>query len=471
MARIQHSRASLRASRSHPSLPALPAVLVAALALASHGAGGGIAPTLLDVGAVADPTLALPGPASVASPHAPRVLADRRARLAAELGTGLLLVAAGPEGKGRFETHPDFLYLAGVEVPGAILILGASEGAVTLERLYLPERDARRALWDGPLLGPGERAQGLTGVADTRGLGTLEADLDELLGAEDAEGADAAEGTPAAPVFALTEQRHELFGLPPEGRQVATESPRAALNALQAVKAEAELAALQAAVDITLASLADGFFVARPGAYEFQVEAAVEAGFRRRGAPFRAFPSICGSGPSACVLHYRDNARRMQPGELLLLDVGAKVHGYCADISRTIPLDGTFSARQRELYELVVRAHDRAAATLRPGSSLRDAQDEARAVFAEHDLAEAFRHSVGHHLGLRTHDVPGLRGPLAEGMVVTIEPGLYLPEEAIGIRIENVFRISADGAELLSGALPYHADELEAYLSRIRGEG
>ncbi len=411
-----------------------------------------------DLHAVADPELAPPGRPSVPTPHAPEVLAARRARLAAELGEGLLVIAAGDEEKGRFEVHSDFLYLTGIEVPDAVLILGAADGERSFERLYLPERDERKALWDGPLLGPGERAQALAGLEDTRGRGRLEADLDELL------------ATPGVPVFALSEQRRVLFGPPPDGREVAARSPREALNALQAVKDAGELAALQASIDITQAALADGFSVARPLVYEFQVEAAIEAGFRRRGAPFRAFPSIVGSGPNACILHYRDNERRMGAGELLLLDVGAKVHGYSADISRTIPLEDRFSPRQRELYELVVRAHDAAAAVLRPGASIREAHEAARAVFAEHDLAAAFRHSVGHHLGLRVHDVPGFRGPLAAGMVVTIEPGLYLPEEAIGIRIENDFLVTEDGARLLSSALPYRTDELEAYLLRLRGK-
>ena len=420
---------------------------VAALLLAGPAAA-------LDVGAVADPDLPLPGALAVPDPNTAEALSDRRARLAVELGDGLLLLGAGEEVHGRFEAHDDFHYLAGVDVPGAVLALRAEEGEVALERLYLPERSEREALWEGPLLGPGEEARARTGAAETRALDELEDDLDALL-------ADA--GT----VYALDDQREELL----EGRELELESPRQALNALQAVKSDAELAALQAAVDVTLASLADAFVVARPGAYEFMAEAAIEGGFRRRGAPFRAFPSICGSGPSACVLHYRDNARRIQPGELLLMDVGAKVHGYSADVTRTIPVDGTFTPRQRELYELVARAHDAAAAALEPGVTLRDAHAVARGVFEEADLAHAFKHSVGHHLGVRVHDVPGYRGPLAPGMVVTIEPGLYLPEEATGIRIENDYVITEDGARLLSGALPYHADELESYLARIRAGG
>ena len=425
----------------------------------------------IDVGAVADPELAQPGAIAVPTPHTAEALTARRARMAKELGDGLLLLAAGDEEKGRFDPHSDFLYLTGIGVPEAVLVLGAAKGELDFERIYLPERDASRALWDGPLLGPGERATELTGIADTRGLGTLEADLDELLGASGTNELHGQSDTERRTVFAFVEQRHELFGLPPEGRVVDTQSPRAAFNALQAVKSAAELAALQAAIDVTQAALADGFYFARPGAYEYQVEAAIEAGFRRRGAPFLAFPSICGSGPMACILHYRDNERRMEAGELLLMDVGAKVHGYSADISRTIPLDGKFNERQRELYELVVLAHDRAAAVLKPGVTLRDAHAVARGVFAEKDLASAFRHSVGHQLGLRVHDLPGLRGPLEEGMVVTIEPGLYLPEEAIGIRIENDWLITKDGAELLSGSLPYRTDELEAYLARIRAGG
>lgn len=440
-----------------PPRPRRPVLLWLPLVGALAFAGDTPRRTPANLHAVADPELAPPGRPSLATPHAPKVLAARRSRMAAQLGEGLLLIGAGAEESGRFEAHSDFLYLTGIEVPGSVLILGAAAGELTFASLYLPERDERRALWDGPLLGPGERAQALAGLADTRGLGRLEADLDELLAA------------PEVPVFALSDQRRLLFGTPPDAREVATKSPREALNALQAVKDEGELAALQASIDITQAALADGFSVARPGVYEFQVEAAIEAGFRRRGAPFKAFPSIVGSGPNACILHYRDNERRMQDGELLLLDVGAKVHGYSADISRTIPLGDRFTPRQRELYELVVRAHDSAVAVLRPGATIREAHEAARAVFAEHDLAAAFRHSVGHHLGLRVHDVPGFRGPLAAGMVVTIEPGLYLPEEAIGIRIENDFLITEDGARLLSSALPYRTDELESYLARLRG--
>ena len=240
------------------------------------------------------------------------------------------------------------------------------------------------------------------------------------------------------------------------------------LRSVQVVKDEGELAAQRAAIEVTEEALVDGFRVARPGAWEFEVEAAIEAGFRRRGAAARAFPSICGSGPNTCTLHYRANERRMEPGELLLMDVGAKLQHYCADVTRTIPVDGRFTDRQREIYTLVFRASRAAAAALRPGASLGDAHAVAVDFFERAGYRRYFRHSVGHGLGLRVHDAPGSRTPLLPGMVVTIEPGLYLPDEALGVRIEDDYLITARPAPSCSrAALPAHPDELEAFLARI----
>jgi Xaa-Pro aminopeptidase len=371
--------------------------------------------------------------------------------VARSLGSGLLLLGSGPEVKGRFEADPDFYWLTGVNEPEAALLLVMGDGRVAEERLYLKSTSAKEALWEGAGLGLGEQTRERTGIQSVADRDTLGSDLGVLLAGE-------------SKVHAEGEATLALFG----ELRVEPVSPRAALSRLQAVKEPAELAALQTAVDITLASLADAFVVARPGAWEFQAEAAIEAGFRRRGASFRAFPSICGSGPNGCVLHYRDNERQLGAGELLLMDVGARYAGYCADVTRTIPVDGTFTPRQRELYDLVLATQRRCEVALRPGTTLSEVHQVAVRSFEDAGYREAFRHGVGHHLGLRTHDAPGFRGPLEPGMVVTLEPGLYLPEEGIGIRIEDDYLITEDGARKLSAALPSDPEALEAYLARLR---
>jgi Xaa-Pro aminopeptidase len=208
--------------------------------------------------------------------------------------------------------------------------------------------------------------------------------------------------------------------------------------------------------------------IAVPGAYEFQAEAAVEGGFRRRGAEFLAFPSICGSGINACYLHYRENNRRLEEGDLLLLDVGANYEGYCADVTRTIPVSGRFTDRQREVYQLVWEAQQLAEARLRPGVTMRELHEAVVGFFDEHGVRRHFKHGLGHQLGVRVHDVPGFRGPLEPGMVVTIEPGLYLVEEALGVRIEDDFVVTEDGCRRLSDAIPSAPEALEAYLARLR---
>lgn len=390
-----------------------------------------------------------------ADPATPASCAARRERVAAELWNGVLALESGPEGDGRYQANDDFHWLTGVNVPDAALILVAREGLLERASLYLPPEDPRYELWNGPRLAPGEEAARSTGLADTRSSESFAIDLEALAG----------EGFQ---VLAAGE-RAEPFASP-AGPDEEQETPNRLLRTLQAVKEPAEIAAMRAAIDITQAALADAMRVARPGAHEFSAEAALESGFRRRGAESPAFPSICGSGINSCILHYRANERALEDGDLLLMDVGAKLHHYCADVTRTIPVGGRFSARQREIYTLVWEASRRAAAVLRPGATLQQAEDVARAWLLEHGFdRKAFPHSIGHGLGLLVHDAPSRATPLEAGMVVTIEPGIYLPEEELGVRIEDDYLITPDGAELLSDDLPSQPDLLEAFLAELRG--
>ncbi len=424
------------------------ALLLTLIPLLSSGC---LVPGTERVGGVADRSLAMPGSQRAANPNSPFACRLRRERFAQALGQGLVVLCAGPDPEGRFEADPDFYWLTGLNEPDAALLLLVEGGELLEQRLYLQAATSTQALWNGERLAPGAAAREVSGIASVRPLEELRDDLGVLLADQ-------------AHVFAEGAAARAHF----ESFERVPDSPRATLSRLQATKDQAELQAVQAAIDITIASLADAFVVAVPGAYEYQAEAAIEGGFRRRGAEFRAFPSICGSGPNGCVLHYRANQRRLQAGDLLLMDVGAQYAGYCADITRTIPVDGKFTPRQRELYELVLATQELCAALLRPGITMAELNQAAKRNFADAGYGGAFRHGIGHHLGIRTHDAPGFKGALEPGMVITIEPGLYLPGEGLGIRIEDDYLLTEDGALKLSAALPSDPDRLEAYIARLR---
>jgi Xaa-Pro aminopeptidase len=192
-----------------------------------------------------------------------------------------------------------------------------------------------------------------------------------------------------------------------------------------------------------------------------------------KGCERHAYPPIVGSGLNATTLHYWLNNRRMDAGELLLMDVGAECGGYAADVTRTIPVGGKFTARQREIYEIVLGAQKTALAAVKPGMTLgRHTPNSLHAIVLEYfnthgkdrngePLGKYFAHGLGHHVGLDVHDAEDPTLPLAPGHVITIEPGLYIPEEGIGVRIEDMVLVTDTGGKLLTGALPREASDVE----------
>ncbi|MFT7667745.1 MAG: Xaa-Pro aminopeptidase [Planctomycetota bacterium] len=413
-------------------------------------AGSPLGDTVSKYGGVGDPSLVMPGARGVATPSTPEACHTRRVGLAAEIGDGIFLVQAGEEEDGRFDPDVDYQYLTGLMRPDSKLLLVAKNGKLVREELYIPIQTAKQKLWEGPKLG----LQDFGPDSSFATVLPLENFDFEALAKE--AGKDGVLAVDEVTIAELVEHEIEV------------KRGRKELNLLQKVKSLEEQAALQTAVDITLASLADATVIAVPGAWEYMAEAAIEGGFRRRGAEFLAFPSICGSGINSCYLHYRANNRQLQDGELLLMDVGAKYMGYSADITRTIPVNGKFSERQREIYTLVYDAQQLAAAALKPGLSMRDLHNMVVEFFDEKGYREYFKHGLGHHLGIRVHDVPGFRGVLEEGMLVTIEPGIYINEEKLGVRIEDDYLVTKDGSIKLSGAFPSAPDALEAYIARLR---
>lgn len=235
------------------------------------------------------------------------------------------------------------------------------------------------------------------------------------------------------------------------------------LAGMRSVKSARELRVMRDAIRATSAGFEAAAKSISPGVSEGTVQLALEEAFKTAGASGTGYGTIVGSGFNATVLHYRANNAVCAAGDLLVIDAGARVGGYTADITRTFPVSGKFTREQRELYELVERAMRAAIASVRPGVKMSDVDAAARAVIDKAGFADAFMHGIGHQLGMEVHDVQP-DGPLAPGMVVTIEPGVYFPERSLGIRIEDDILVTRRGARNLSAEIPRGAKEIEAMM-------
>jgi Xaa-Pro aminopeptidase len=247
----------------------------------------------------------------------------------------------------------------------------------------------------------------------------------------------------------------------------------AVLDSLRMVKDADEIARLKHAIGITTEAELSAMRRMRPGLKEHQIEATVEYTFRDLGADRLGFPSIVGSGPNSTTLHYDVNRRTIQDGDLVVVDIGAEYGQYTADVTRTIPANGRFSGRQRAIYDLVLGAQQAAMDAVRPGVTMRELDQLARSYLRERSgvlcrprtCDTYFIHALGHWLGMRVHDVGDYRLPLQPGMVITIEPGIYLPDEQLGVRIEDDVLVTPSGYELLSAGVPRGAVEIEQLMS------
>lgn len=428
------------------------------------------------------------------------VYACRRSRVLERLGDGAVLVLpAAPElvmGRDtelRYRPDPDLYYLTGYPEPDAVLVLAPSNEAAPYT-LFVRPRDPELELWTGVRGGP-EAAVSVYGADEAYPLYELEERLAGIVA-----GADVVYfpfGEVSGPVAELV---HRVLADSRKRRQRTGRGPRyqadpgVILDEMRLFKDAHELALLSEAARITAESFMDAASAIRPGAGEWEVEAALEAGFRRRGAEGVAFPSIVGSGVNATVLHYIENSRTMEAGDLLLIDAGARYGMYNGDISRTFPVSGRFSPAQRELYDVVLTAHDRAIEASRPGATIADVHGAAvrslvealiglgllsggvDEVIEKQEYRRYYPHQTSHWLGLDVHDVgdyaadDGASRRLEAGMVFTIEPGLYIPADderapaellGLGIRIEDDVVITETGCEILTAAIPATAEAME----------
>jgi Xaa-Pro aminopeptidase len=242
------------------------------------------------------------------------------------------------------------------------------------------------------------------------------------------------------------------------------------LARLRMTKSPAELELLVRSAEATMEAQKAAWRAAKPGAWEYQVAGAVIGSYASAGCGRNAFPPIIGSGPNSTVLHYSRNNRRMDAGELLLIDIGAECAMYAGDITRTIPVSGKFSPRQLEIYQAVLQANRDVIAAARPGTTVKRLRQVAIDSLNRRNppLGQFLNHGVSHHIGLDVHDLADNDEPLRPNAVITVEPGVYLPEENIGIRIEDMVLITEQGARVLTSALPVEPEAIEKMMAAPR---
>jgi len=426
------------------------------------------------------------------------VHASRRARLAAALGDGIAIVAPAPEVPRNRDTHYPyrhdsyFYWLTGFAEPEAVVVLVG--GAEPQSILFCRDKDETREIWDGFRHGPAAVQQQF-GFDAAHSVAELDARLPELMGNRArlayAVGQDPAwDARVIGWLNAVRAKTRQGIGAPGEIVDV-----RHALDEMRLIKDGHELALMRRAAEISTRAHGIAMRATRPGRHEYEIEAELLCAFRSGGAEAPAYTSIVASGANACVLHYVFNNQPLADGDLLLIDAAAEFGSYAADITRTFPVNGRFSAAQKDAYELVLAAQAAAIDEVRPGRHWNSPHEAAVRVLTQgmvdlkllagsvDGLIESnaynrfYMHRTGHWLGMDVHDageykIKGEWRPLVPGMTLTVEPGLYIrpaddvPEAFwnIGIRIEDDVAVTESGCEVLTSP-PKTVDEIEAWMN------
>lgn len=400
--------------------------------------------------------------ALVARAYSTERLRSRRKRLRAILPErSILLVSAGfQQHLSRFRVRSSYRYLTGLTEPGGVLVLGPGEAEV----LYLRRRSGRRAAFDGMSLSAASPAVLRAGLGEVRPL----ADLRPALGKRLSDlGNIYHEGVARLDAARIGIEDY-LYERGRDGPVV--ESGVGFIGALRRVKDEAEIALMRRSARLTCLALREAIRSAGPGVGERDVDATFLFVGRRLGAERQAFAPIVASGKRGCTLHYFWNRERMAGGELLLMDVGLEVGGYASDVTRTVPVSGRFTPEQAHLARIVLKAQHAGFAHCRVGNRISQVHAAAYRVIAKAGYGAAFPHYTCHYIGMDAHDVGDFDEPLVPGVVITVEPGIYLREKGIGIRFEDDVLITKHGPVVLSSSLTRDLDALAA-LVRERGIG
>lgn len=407
----------------------------------------------------------------------------RRVALAKAMDGGALVLFAPTEAEGPnnlygFRQEDNFYYLTGWSEPGAAVLINANP---YVEILFLAEHNVTQEKWTGPKLGPGDpQAAQQTGFERVESLDKMHDELLKVLPQPRAVvysdlGANGQTTASTGPLEWL--RRGNSFP-----NYIAFRDAERLIARLRTVKDAGELKLLASAADASVAAHLAALKAIHPGVNEREISALMQYEFGKRGCERPAYAPIVGSGFYSTVLHYSADDRTMQDGDIVVMDVAGEFSMYASDITRTAPVNGKFTARQKEIYNIVLGAQEAAIKAFQAGKSKlptsRTDPDSLYKVAFDYlnshgkdlhgePLGKYFIHGLGHHVGLNVHDANDPSLPLDKGMVFTLEPGLYIPEEKLGVRIEDVFTVGQDGKlVMLSHGLPRTPEEVEAAMKK-----
>jgi len=442
-------------------------------------------------------------PPLLTSAFPPEEFATRRARVIAQIGDGVAIIQGATElaTYHKFRQSNQFFYLTGVEVPRAILVI---DGRVRRSTLFLQPRDERAERSEGPVLTPGPEAARLTGIEGVLPREAFDAALQQI----------AAEGRtlylphrPEAlgagtPGYSISHEQKSLAD-PWDGRpsrektfigKVDARAPGSAikdldpiLDAMRLVKSPREIAVVRAATRIASLGIGEAMRSARPGMYEYELEAIADYEFKRHNAMGIGYFALVASGENAFYPHYHAAQSQTKDGQLVLFDYAPDLHYYTADVTRMFPINGKFSREQRELYGIYLKLYQALMISIRPHVApreiLRDAATKMDAImasfpFTSSKIKEAAgrfvagyhnpsRNSLGHWVGMEVHDVTAPYEVLQPGMIFTIEPALTIPEDRVYVRLEDTILITATGYENMSGFLPVEIEAIEKLMAEV----
>ncbi|HEY1844095.1 MAG TPA: Xaa-Pro aminopeptidase [Buttiauxella sp.] len=430
-------------------------------------------------------------------------LRRRQALLAKMAPASAALIFAAPEATRSadseypYRQNSDFWYFTGFNEPEAVLVLIKSDETHNHSVLFNRLRDKTAEIWFGRRLGQ-EAAPEKLAVDRALAFSEIDEQLHLLLNGLDvvyhAQGEyDYADSIVFAALDKLRRGSRQNLSAP-----ATLTDWRPWVHDLRLFKSEEEIAVMRRAGEITALAHTRAMEKCRPGMFEYQLEGEILHEFNRHGARFPSYNTIVGSGENGCILHYTENESEMRDGDLVLIDAGCEYKGYAGDITRTFPVNGKFTASQREIYDIVLESLDTALKLYRPGTSMQEVtgevirimvcglvklgilKGEVDSLIADNAHRPFFMHGLSHWLGLDVHDVGAYgqdRSRLLEpGMVITVEPGLYIAPDAdvpaqyrgIGIRIEDDILITADGNENLTASVVKSADDIEALMAAAR---
>src|SRR6202451_3095360 len=403
----------------------------------------------------------------------------RREALAKKTGVVVLFAPIeGPDEVYEFRQENNFYYLSGQTEPGTALLIAAAADArgdsparAYTEIFFLPPHNVRREKYTGPKLGAeNPDAPKITGFDRVEEMSKLPEEVEKAIaGARPVVYGDvSSDGEPSADAAPLTFLKRS-------NAVVIFQDVKPFLTSLRTAKDAGEVALIRKAVDASVAAHFAAFKAVKPNVNEREISALMQYEWGKRGCERVAYAPIVGSGYYSTVLHYSDDDNIMKSGDVVVIDAAGEYSMYASDITRTLPINGHFTARQREIYDIVLGAQEAAAAAFKSGKSSMKRDDPESLYKVAFDyinthgkdlhgqpLGQYFIHGLGHYIGLNVHDPGDYTVPLGPGMTFTIEPGIYIPEENLGVRIEDDYYVDTDGKLIkLSAALPSKAEDVE----------